>query len=282
MGIPALLVVALFVLFFQPQPQEPQAHPPSDIICSLDSISVTSRAVPGSKEPPRCHVSAVLHIRAPEDVTAAARTAAITEVLDEDGKDILVKHDRDTARLDDARRQLCYELCNSLSYRNGDPTGIANADLAAIPGAISSFSGEVDVLAARNIVREKVELKVMEEPIELVPGLTFLLTSVDEEDTSTKISFEVHTKRWRDKAEGEPGLEPVFAGLIALGLDGKPTQTLNNGSDFDTRDEHILIVTDMTISSQDVAAWQVCALDKIEKARLTFCTKRLKVAEEGR
>jgi hypothetical protein len=282
MGIPTSLVFALSALLSQPQPQAQPPAPPADVICSLSTINVGSKAVPGSKEPPHCTVSAILRIRTPEGVVAAARNAAITEVLDDNGKDILVKRERDAMRPDETRRELCYELCNVFEYRRDDPIASACSELTAVPSSISSFSGELDAFVARNVVREKVELKVTEEPVELVPGLTFLITSVEEKDNSTKISFEVHTKRRRGKDGGEPGLEPVFAGLMGLRADGKPAQTFNNGSDFDTRDEHIMIVKDMGFSGEDVVGWQVCALDKIERVHLTFCTKRLKIAEEGR
>jgi hypothetical protein len=290
MGPPSALVFALASLLSQPQPPPeppppaaaPSAEPVSDISCSLASIDVVSRIAPGGKGPPRCSATASLEIRVPEGAKAAARNAVITEVLDEKGQDILVKHERGEVRAEDERRELCFQLSNSFMSGREDPSGSAYAELSEVPTTISSFSGEVDALVARSVVREKVELKAMEEPVELAPGLKFLISSVEERDKRTRITFEVHTRRRRDKADGEPGLEPVFAGLFALRQDGRPGQRYDNGQDFDTRDEHIMIAKDIDVYDEDIVGWQVVALDKMEKVHLTFRTKRLKIAEEGR
>jgi hypothetical protein len=286
MGTPAALVFALATLLSQPQPsREPPpatAPPATDVTCSLASINVISKVVPGSGKLPRCSASASLSIKIPEGARAAARNVVITEVLDEKGQDILVKRDRGEVRAEDERRDLCDALRNSFTYKQEGPTGFTNAELAAVPAKISSLSGELDAFVARNVVRENIELKPMEEPIELVPGLKFLLTSVEPRENTTRISFEVHIRRRRDKADGEMGLEPVFGGLTAVRKDGLPGPTYDYGSDFDTRDEHIMILKAMDVYTQDIAGWQVCAMDRIEKVHLTFRTKGLKIAEEGR
>jgi hypothetical protein len=285
MGYAFALVLAVLALLAraaaldQPADRAPEAKPAgNDLVCSLESVQLASRVTPGGKSPARCTASASLKIKAPEGVVCAARHGVITQVLDEGRRDILIKRGPEEVRAEDERRELTFELRNSLRDQHGDARGYAQAELVTVPPTISSFGGEVDVFVARNVVRQKIELKAMEEPLQLTPGLTFLLTSAEpqERQDTTRISFEVRTRHRR----GAGGTEPVFGGLIALQRDGRPSQTLDSGQELDTRDEHIVVVKDMEVYTKDVVGWQVWALDGIEKVRLTFRAKQLKIAEE--
>lgn len=122
--------------------------------------------------------------------------------------------------------------------------------LKARPDRIASVRGRAEAVVGGKVIRKPIELRVMEEGIQVTPGLVLTITEAGITKGRSVIDFEVRTRRYRDRSEGEPGYEPVFAGLALKDEQGEVLLVLRNGQDVETRDEYLFLAKDQGLSKE--------------------------------
>jgi hypothetical protein len=124
----------------------------------------------------------------------------------------------------------------------------------------------------------------MEEPVEVVPGMTFMWTKVEKLKGATRLEYEVRIRRFRGGDEtGEPGMEPVFAGVH---LEDENTQNLIRAypdQRVEAAAEYLHIGRSMHVPNkmwERGKFWTVRAYNGLERVRVEFETGSVEVVKE--
>jgi hypothetical protein len=107
-----------------------------------------------------------------------------------------------------------------------------------LPSRLSIVRASARAVAARAAVSIPVGPKPMESPVEIVPGVTLLVTSFVVGPTLAEVAYEVRVKRVRAGGDVLPGLEPVFAGIALRDASRSTLQVIMPDQSLDTRDEY--------------------------------------------
>jgi hypothetical protein len=111
------------------------------------------------------------------------------------------------------------------------------------PRSIALVRARAEVLVAGTTRRTPIVLEPMENPVEIGPGVTLLVTKTEARGGCTFLWYEVRIAKPR---AGE-GIAPVFAGLELTNDEGEEHGFVREGEEFDTRDEKIIAVRGVDI-----------------------------------
>lgn len=167
----------------------------------------------------------------------------ITEALDEHGVNWLASTTpaRRESRLD--RQSLRGRFASQAQDTRGTSSAIhlreSMKGAGALPAMFSHVRAKVEVILAGTTARRPIDKGLLNEAVEVTPGVSFLLTRFDEQEHQQHIDFEVHIKRPAEIAKG--AYEPIFAGLVLREAGGGVLQLLQAGQEFETRDEYIVV-----------------------------------------
>lgn len=203
----------------------------------------------------------------------------ITSALDERERELVRPGEDDHSDEPRSRRyQMAYGLMQWITQdeqsRNHEmPMQDTLRGIRGLPVRLMRVTGFAEAVVASKVVARPIELKAMAEPLELVPGLTLLITEVEANERRATIEFEVRTRRFRDADAGTPGLEPVFIGLVLRDEAGNLMQVLRDGQEVDTRDEFLLVGKHQGLSKdylKRVKTVEAVAAGGLETMRLNF------------
>jgi hypothetical protein len=204
----ALALAAAAAALAQP---EPPKDPPA---IRTKVVSVSARAnvrIDDKGSPELTHsLTAAIDVAGLEGLCVLTG-ADLSHVLDTDEQD-LVKPVRKQAPQRERAEFLFRHLEKTESFRHH-----ATATLTRLPSRVSSLQGTVDGYRADRVVVKDLPFEPMDEPLELVPGVTFRWTTFKRLDAALLIAYEVRIAH----SKGEPlNQEAIWGGLEATSHEG--------------------------------------------------------------
>lgn len=252
-------------------------HVDAGITCSFHSCDAEARVTittGGHRPGPRRELGISMHAEVaapPGSPPMLALDMQFTSLLDAEGSDLLLAAKRGRREPRTPRgSELADAFCGAVM--NGGHQQMYLSDsvrgMPSLPSTIARATAEVNVMVATKAHREPVALRATEEAVEVVPGITFLLTKAQPEGERFVISFEVRTVRYREGDAAPPGTEPIFGGLFLYRENDEPLSVLRYGQQLDTRDETITVVRDASFDLDTMGRLtraEVIVFDDIER-----------------
>ncbi len=241
------------------------------------SVRVT---MPQPQGPKSRYVSRNFEVYARLDVPGGSAPAwcekfEIVEMRDGAGKDLLAGINRRREPDEMRRYNLAQQLVNQYIHEYTINTTVNDTvrGLKELPTQLSVIKIRADLIISRKPTLVKVPLKVMDEPMTVVPGMTLLITKIEEQNKSISASIEV---RSRDPQAGDakPGADrelarPIFAGLVIRNThDGKIGTVMPIAQPVELHDESIMATQRLVISDQHMASdgsIEVLVFDQVER-----------------
>lgn len=226
----------------------------------------------------------------------------IIELRDAAGEDLLAGKNR-TREQDTMRRfNLAQQLANQYIHEYPINTTVTDSvrGLKELPTKLAKVKIRADLVTSRNPVVMKVPLKVMEEPMTLVPGVTVLVTKIEEQKASVTVWMEVRS-RAPEKADGtdapgangdpKPGVKadlelqrPIFAGLVYRNREGKIGGVMPLGQSIELHNESIMVSQGLPINDQQLTSdgsLEVLIFDGMERVQIETTLENVELAEGG-
>jgi hypothetical protein len=202
--------------------------------------------------------------------TVALSEPEMTHVLDSAGENLIVARKRRPQAIERVMVENMVKMARKMD--RGRPPLQVQGVVSRLPARVEKVRGKAECIAAGRVVREKIEPRVMEEAVELVPGVLFQWTKVEEKKGATLYHYEVRVKRSRE--EGREGLEPVFAGVSLLDADGRKIyESASSEQRVETASEYLHLSRGFHVPAsylKRAAAWEVCVYDGLERVEVTF------------
>jgi hypothetical protein len=214
--------------------------------------------------------------------TFIVQDAVLEDVLDQNEQDVLVPRQTVEVPSEHARQNLDNLFRNAVHHdKRHQQHASAHAYLLRFPATIMRARGYVPVMVGK-LVREEIEPEASAEAVEVAKGVTFLLTKAERREGQLNLGYEVRIRRGREGVK--PGHEPVFAGVVVRGRDGRVMQNLYYGQEVDTRDEYITVVKDAAVSTQHLeeGTLEVCVYENLEELRFEFEVANMPLAAGGK
>ena len=239
--------------------------------CTVTRVSAQAVvSVPENKPPSLQHTLTVTLDVEGLRGTVALSDPEMTHVLDSAGENLIVARKR---RPEGVERAMIENMVRAARRMDrGRPPLQVQGVVTRLPAKVEKVKGKAECIAAGRVVREKIEPRVMEEAVELAPGVSFQWTKVEEKKGATMYDYEVRVKRSRE--EGRKGLEPVFAGVSLLDADGRKIhESTASEQRVETASEYLHLSRGFHVPAaylKRAAAWEVCVYDGLERVEVTF------------
>lgn len=225
------------------------------VTCTVTAFETVSRVTFPEGRPPTRERS----IRMNMSLKAAGATpfvpvgSSIVELTDAAGANLLDKPPPDDQPVRMRREQAGQMLMNSMfSSRRQEqafPASATARGLGEIPSAVGVCRARLRVLSAARTIFTPVPPEAGEEPLEVAPGVSFLITDVTRRGDRVTMGYEVRIRRDRDASETNPQLSPIFAGLAGRDEQGRLTPIVRPQREIETRDEFIIVVKNATLDA---------------------------------
>ncbi len=257
------LAAVLAIAIAPPKIEVDSPHVIDGVTCEFQSCEAEAKVMVttgGHRPGPRRELGISMHAQLsapPGGLPMRVLGMEFTKLLAADGRDLLAEAKRPRREPQPPRGTELADAFNAAfmqreNYRMHCSDSLRG--LPALPATIARATARVDVLAAGNVHREPIRLVRSEEAIEVVPGITFLLTRAEAEGQRFVISFEVRAKRFREGDPKPPGTEPIFGGLFLYRDNGEPLNVLRYGQEMETRDEMITVVREASFDPETIRA----------------------------
>lgn len=238
--------------------------------CTVTGVSAQAGVSIREGKPPTLRHSLTVTLNV-EGLTGTVALSApeMTHVLDGKGENLIVAPKPRPAEIERVMIENMVKAATRVDH--GRPPLSVQGWVSRLPARVEKVKGRAECISAGRVVRERVEPRVMEEAVELAPGVTFLWTKVEERKGATTYQYEVRVKRSRE--EGRTGLEPVFAGVSVLDKDGRRLAQSSNEQRVETVSEYLYLSRGFHVPESYVkraAAWEVCVYDGLERVEVTF------------
>ncbi len=264
-----------------PQPQGPKSRYVSrnfEVYARLD--------VPGGSAPSWCEKFEIIELR------------------DAAGTDLLAGMNRRREPDMMHRYNLSQQLVNQYVHGRTVNTTVTDSvrNLKELPTQLSRVKIRADLVTSRKPTMVKVPLKVMDAPTTLVPGVTILVTKIEEQKGSITAWLEVRSRTPEAKAEGQPQTNeaktneakkdkadaelarPIFAGVVFRNRDGDIGGVMPIGQTIELHDESIMVAQGMPISDQHLASdgtIEVLIFDRMEHVTVETTLENVELAVGG-
>lgn len=249
----------------------------SGVTCRVTSATVSTGVVFGTGYNRRHEASLFLSFTGAHDFVI--EHSIIGAAMDETEHDIReVSEPTKLLPPGEVRARLQSEFMLALGQGNSRNWQKLSTNLTRCPPALGRLSGVITAVIAKRMVREKVTLEVMPEPVEIVPGVTLMITQFTPGEQYATISYEVRVRR--NRPDIAPGFEPIFAGLVSRGGDGRVLARMPLEYPAETRDEFVYSVEDTDISLTLFGkgrAIEACVYDGLERVTFNVAVADLEV-----
>jgi hypothetical protein len=251
------------------------------ITCRVQGVSTTTTMELGGGQR---HHQGTITLQLEGTAAYMVEQPEVTDVLDEREQDILVRPENQPDEPEEYARQRLENGFRNLLHQEGrQPQQSATSmNLKRYPELFHSIRGRVEAVCAKRAVREPVKGEVGAEAVEVAPGVTLLITRWDTQQDNISMSYEVRVRRGMKDVPA--GCEPVFAGLVIRGPDGRIMQNLHYGQPVETRDEWIYVQKNTGLSRQQLeqGTLEACIFDGLERVRFEFSVTNLPVVTEAK
>lgn len=182
----------------------------------------------------------------PPDVVVFPWRLLITSVLDDRERELADPGRADRRDQEWTRATVANHFWQALAQPQGQQHLVQDwvRGLNARPERVDRIRGRAQAVIGGRVIRRPVDLKPMEDGLEIAPGVLLLITEVTIAERRSVVDFEVRTRRAREP--GRAGCEPIFVGLSLRDENGDQV-LLRNGQEIETRDEYLFLAREQMI-----------------------------------
>lgn len=265
------------------------------------SVRVT---MPQSSGPKSRYVSRNFEVYARLDVAGGAAPSwcekfEIVELRDAEGKDLLAGINRRREPDSMRRYNVAQQLANQYIHKQPNNTTVTDSvrNLKELPTKLSLVKVRADLITSRKPVLVKVPLKVMDAPMTLVPGVTVLVTRIEEQKSSMTAWMEIRSRLPEagspsgasDATKGatRPEIElarPMVAGVVFRNHDGDIGGIMPLTQTIELHDESIMVAQGLPISDGQLASdgtLEILILDQMEQVQVETTLENVDLASGG-
>ena len=217
----------------------------------------------------------------------------IVELRDAAGKDLLAGKNRQREPDSYRRSNLAQQLVNQYTNERTVNTTVMDSvrNLKELPQQLSVIKTRAQLAISRKPTLVKVPLKVTAEPMPLVPGVTVLVTKIEEQNKTVSVGLEVRSrtpaKVGDAAAKPDADLElarPIFAGIVMRNKDGKIGGVMPMGQTVELHDESIVLVQSMPIPEAYLTSdgsLEVLVFDQMDRVVVDSTIENVELAVGG-